>query len=142
MAIDSGRVVLGGLVAGLVMNVVDATANGMLLGGQWTAETNALNPALLAKATSSSTIWWVVLDFLAGVAIVWTYAAIRPRFGAGPGTAMKAALLVWFVLHIMYASYVTMGLYSASLIGLSSLAGLVAAVAGGYAGAMLYRETP
>ncbi len=138
--INTGRVVLGGLAAGLVMNVIDGTVNGMLLAAQWGAESNALNPGLITKAGTSPMIGWIVMDFLAGIALVWTYAAIRPRFGAGAGTAMKAGLLIWFVIHIVYVSYCFMGLYSISLIGASSLAGLVAALAGAYIGGMLYRE--
>lgn len=32
-----------------------------------------------------STVGWVVTDFLLGILIVWSYAAMRPRFGPAPG---------------------------------------------------------
>jgi hypothetical protein len=35
--------------------------------------------------------------FLLGVAAVWLYAAIRPRYGAGPNTAIRAGLVTWAV---------------------------------------------
>lgn len=135
-----GRIVGGGLVAGVVMNVIDAGANGYLLAAQWQREANALNGTLLNQAAAMSTVGWIVVDFVLGIATIWTYAAIRPRFGPGPRTAMIAAVALFVVGHLFYASYVFMGLFSASLIGASSLAGLVAIAAGAYVGGALYRE--
>lgn len=137
--LNSSRVIIGGLAAGLVMNVIDATTNGFLLGSRWMVETEALNPRLLTKA-SSGTMGWVVVDFILGVLTVWVYAAIRPRLGPGPRTAFTGAFVIWLASHAAYASYAFMGYYSWSLVGASSVGGLVAALAGGYVGARLYRE--
>ena len=137
--LNSSRVIVGGLAAGLVMNVIDATTNGFLLGARWKAETEALNPGLLAKA-ASGTLGWVVVDFILGILTVWVYAAARPRLGPGPRTALTAAFVTWLAAHVAYASYAFMGYYSWSLVGASSVGGLVAALAGGYVGARLYTE--
>ncbi len=137
--LNSSRVVAGGLAAGLVMNIIDATTNGFLLGARWKAETEALNPGLIAKA-ESGTLGWVLVDFILGILTVWVYAAIRPRLGPGPRTALMAAFIIWLAAHAAYASYAFMGYYSWSLIGASTVGGLVAALAGGYVGARLYRE--
>jgi hypothetical protein len=137
--LNSSRVIMGGLAAGLIMNIIDATTNGFLLGARWKVETEALNPGLLAKA-ASGTIGWVIVDFILGILTVWVYAATRPRLGPGPRTAFTAAFVVWLAAHAAYASYGFMGYYSWSLIGASSVGGLVAALAGGYVGARLYRE--
>jgi len=138
--LNSSRVIVGGLAAGLVMNVIDATTNGFLLGNRWMVETQALNPELLAKA-QSGTMGWVLVDFILGIITVWVYAAIRPRLGPGPRTALTAAFVIWLAVHAAYASYAFMGYYSWSLVVASSVGGLVAALAGGYVGARLYRET-
>ncbi|MFI5235575.1 MAG: hypothetical protein ACHQXA_07695 [Gemmatimonadales bacterium] len=140
MAINTGRVIGGGLAAGLVMNLIDGPVNGVLLAAQWNAETNALNPGLMAKAGTGSMVGWIITDFIVGIMLVWVYAAIRPRFGPGPRTAMLASLATWFVGHAFFASYTFMGLYSSTLIGLVSLGGLVSALAGGWVGAKLYQE--
>lgn len=137
---NMGRVVIGGLVAGLVMNVIDAAANGYLLAAQWQAEANTLNATVMNRAATMSNIGWVGVDFVLGIATIWTYAAIRPRFGKGPRTAMIAAGVMFVVGHLFYASYVFNGLFSASLIGASSVAGLVATAAGAYVGGALYQE--
>ena len=139
MSINYGRVVLGGLAAGVVMNVVDSVTNGMLLATRWGAESTKLNPRLAAAGTTSM-IGWIVTDFLTGIFIVWLYAAIRPRFGAGAGTAMTAGLATWAITKLWMSSYIFMDLYTPGLIGSVSLGGLVGALAGAYVGGMLYKE--
>jgi hypothetical protein len=139
--LNTPRIIAGGLAAGLVMNVIDALTNGFLLGERWKVTTDALNPGLISKMGMSGTLGWVIVDFILGILTVWVYAAIRPRFGPGPRTAFTAAIVIWLAVHAAYASYAFMGLYPWSLILASSIGGFIAVLAGGYVGAMLYRET-
>jgi hypothetical protein len=44
------------------------------------------------QETLGTTVLMVVLGFLMGILAIWLYAAIRPRYGAGPGTAALAGL--------------------------------------------------
>ena len=134
------RILLGGLVAGIIMNVADAVTNGTILAARWAAEASALKPDLMTAMAASSTVGWITVDFLTAILMVWVYAAIRPRFGAGPRTALVAAIVMWLGTHLWYESYVFMGLFTSSLIGVSSLGGLVGMLAGGYVGGMLYKE--
>jgi hypothetical protein len=140
--INLGRVVGGGLLAGLAMNIVDGVINGALLGAWWQAEGRALSPTLMATPglETTSMAGWVIVDFLIGIALVWLYAAIRPRFGPGPRTAIVAAFVTWFVGHLNFASYAFNGLYSVPIVAAASAGALVATLAGGLAGGWLYRE--
>jgi hypothetical protein len=139
--VNLGRVIGGGLVAGLVMNVVDAVTNGAILGGQWADETKRLGVDMSQAAQTQSLVGWVSFDFLCGVTLLWLYAAIRPRYGAGAATAVIAGLAVWFITHLAFAAWVFNGLYSAGLVGASTVGGLVAAVAGALAGCAVYKES-
>jgi hypothetical protein len=85
-------------------------------------------------------IGWITTDFLLGLVVVWLYAAMRPRFGPGPRTAMVAAAAVWFVTHAYFASYIFLGFFSTGLIGQASFIGLVALFAGAWAGGKVYAE--
>ena len=38
--------------------------------------------------------------FLVGIFAVWLYAAIRPRYGAGPKTALCAGAAVWGIGYL------------------------------------------
>jgi hypothetical protein len=138
--VNWGRVIGGGLVAGLVMNVVDGVANGAMLGAQWAAESTRLNLDASTAAQSRSLAGWITFDFLCGIALLWLYASIRPRYGAGPRTALVASLALWFMTHLAFSAWWFNGLYSLGLVAQSSLAGLVAAVVGGLAGSSLYKE--
>jgi hypothetical protein len=140
MAMNFGRIVSGGLLAGLVTNIIDGTGNVVLLGARWQSETEALKPGLYAASGQSSMIGWITTDFLLGLVVVWLYAAMRPRFGPGPRTAMVAAAAVWFVTHAYFASYIFLGFFSTGLIGQASFIGLVALFAGAWAGGKVYAE--
>lgn len=84
--INLQRVVLGGRRAGLVLNVVDYLLYGVLLADDFNAAMQNLG---LGPMGSSLIVRFVVLDFLYGIALIYLYAAIRPRFGPGPKTAVK-----------------------------------------------------
>jgi hypothetical protein len=92
--INIQKVLIGGLVAGVVLNVIDFVMFGVVLKTQMAAAMQALGKPAMSNAQVP---WFVFLDFVGGVAIVWLYAAMRPRFGAGPGTAVKAGLAAWFL---------------------------------------------
>lgn len=139
MAINWSRVLIGGIAAGIVMNMADAVTNGVLLASRWSAESTELNPRILTAGTTSM-VGWIIVDFITALFMVWLYAAIRPRYGAGAGTAIKAGLATWFLAHVWTWSYVFMNLFSAGLTGAVALGGLVGTLAGAYVGGMLYRE--
>jgi hypothetical protein len=136
--INVGRVIGGGLVAGLVMNVIDGVANGAILGARWEVESKRLG--LDMSQQPQALAGWVTYDFVAGIVLVWLYAAIRPRFGPGARTAIIAGLAVWFITHLAFAAWVFTGLYSFGIVVASTLGGLVAGVAGALAGCAPYKE--
>src|SRR6266852_5566231 len=93
-------VVLGGLLAGFVLNVVDWLVYGLWLKQDFATAMQALGKPPIAD----SAIWvFVVLDFVYGIGLLWLYAAIRPRFGAGPRTAVIAGLALWFFVDLLRA---------------------------------------
>jgi hypothetical protein len=73
---------------------------------------------------------------------VWLYAAIRPRYGAGPKTALCAGLAVWVAGGLLpnAALMGITGLFPSDLTTVSTLAGVVEWSAAILAGAALYQE--
>jgi hypothetical protein len=138
--INVGRVIIGGIVAGLVADVLGYIVDGKLLAPQWADGMKALG---LAGFSSNQWIWFNVLGLASGIALIWVYAAIRPRFGAGVKTAVYAGLAVWVVgallpnLGFMWVG----GLYSHQLTVMTTLGGVVEIVVGAIAGAALYKES-
>jgi hypothetical protein len=138
--INLGRVVLGGLLAGVVIDASEILLNGVVLGEQMNAAMQRLNlPPVGAGAIGV----FVVLGFALGIAAVWLYAAIRSRFGAGVQTALYAGCAVWFFAYL-YPSIgmAVMGLFPAGLITLGVIWGLVELLVAAVAGAWLYKEAP
>src|SRR5258706_4239289 len=95
-------VIIGGLVAGVVLNVFDSVLFGVVLRNDMAAATQALTLPVMSNIVIP---WYVFVDFLFGIALVWVYAAIRPRFGAGPATAVKAGLIGWLVFNVIRALF-------------------------------------
>ena len=96
--INMMKVVVGGLIAGVVLNIIDGVLFGYVLKDQMAVAMTSINrPAM----TNAQIPWFVFLDFVAGVFLVWLYAAVRPRFGAGPATAAKAGLAGWFLAGLL-----------------------------------------
>jgi len=136
--INLGRVIAGGLVAGVVTNLGDFAVNAPLLGAQWDDGLRGLG--LDPAQNPYGALGWIASDFLFGFIMVWFYAAIRPRFGPGVGTAVLAAVAVWATARIAYLSFGFLGLFATDLVIASAIGALVAWVIGGVLGAAVYRE--
>jgi hypothetical protein len=136
--INYGRVILGGLVAGLVLNIGEFLLNEVILVKQMEEMFARLN---VPRPGGNFIAIAVGITFLLGIVIVWTYAMIRPRFGPGPKTAIFAAVVAWFCV------YFYCGILNAALFGipttfllLGMVWGIVEYVLAAIAGAWLYRE--
>jgi len=90
--------------------------------------------------TTSAMVSNVVMDLVLGILLVWTYAAIRPRFGPGLKTAVYAAVLFWLLAGIFFSGYLHMGMMSSGLWWSFAFVGLVNFVLSAWVGAKLYSE--
>ena len=136
--INVAKVVMGGLLAGLVVNISETILNLVVVSSDMEAFLQARNlPPLGGSAIGG----FIVLAFVAGIATIWLYAAIRPRFGPGPGTAATAGLAVWFFAYL-YPGIANglMGMYPMKLNIVALSWGLVEVIVGSIAGAWVYAE--
>ena len=140
MAINTGKVIAGGLLAGFVMSVLDMTWNFTVLAADMKAMVDQLrlDPAVLTDP--SYAIPWIVVDFVIGLVIVWTYAAMRPRLGPGPRTAILAGLVPFVSVTAVLYGFTSMGVFSQAMLVKNSVCALISVVAGSLAGARMYKE--
>lgn len=138
MNINLGRVLLGGIVAGIILNIGEFLLNDMVLGAQMKAFLTAHNftepgPSFIVVAVGGTLVL--------GIVIVLGYAAIRPRFGAGPKTAVIAALFAWFGIYL-YSGIINGILFGIPMSTILMVIGwgLVEYVLATLAGAALYKE--
>jgi len=136
--INVGRVLLGGLLAGLVINIGEIILNAFLLQPRLKEELSLRN---LAEPGGNTIAIFVILVFLGGIAIVYLYALIRPRLGPGVKTAICAGLIAWFfVFFYVGLANLAMGMWSAGLTLSGIVWGLIEFPLGAVAGAWLYKE--
>jgi heme A synthase len=78
---------------------------------------------------------------LVGILAVWVYAAVRPRFGAGPKTALRTGLMLWLLVYVQATVGIApLELFPARLMLLGLPISLVEIVLATLAGAWLYKE--
>lgn len=137
--INSGRVILGGLVAGIVADILGYLVDGVLLAPRWAAGMKLLGHGAFAP---NQWIGFNLLGLVGGIVTIWIYAAIRPQFGAGAKTAVLAGLVVWVVGALMpNLSFMWLGgLFARHLTVYTTAGALVEIVIGAVAGAALYKE--
>lgn len=140
MAMNTGKVIVGGLVAGVVLNIGDFLINTVLLAEQQAAEMKRLGLDPAVMESFAGILPWIVIDFLFGLLIVWTYAAIRPRFGPGVSTAIIAGLIPYLGATLVLAGFTSMGMFTTGLFITASIASLVNTAIASVAGAWLYTE--
>jgi hypothetical protein len=135
--INTGRVILGGIVCGVVTNILAPLLHDVLLKDLHAETMKALGRT---PPTGGSVIAvWVVYGFAWSFAAIWLYAAIRPRFGPGAHTAILAAATAWFFGSFL----IGIAMWNLTLMPLSALelfAELVVAIIAVLAGAALYKE--
>lgn len=132
------RVLLGGLVAGLLINVGEFVLNEVLFVNQMEEIMQRLNtPRPGVKFITVA----LVMTLLLGVVIVWIYAMIRSRFGPGPKTALIAGVTVWLCVYC-YAGILNSVLFGMplNLLLTGIVWGFFEYVIAALAGASLYKE--
>lgn len=130
---------MGGLLAGLIINVVELILNGVILRASWR---QALQGLGINEGFSAGTmVVFLVCGFLLGIASVWLYAAIRPRYGMGSGSAFRAGVAAWAIGAFLpnLATY-PMGLFPGWLIVTATIVSLFEILLGTFAGAAVYKE--
>jgi hypothetical protein len=137
-SINLGRVILGGFVAGIIIDVFEFCLNGVLLANQWPGVMASINRPAIGM---HDVVLFNIIGLITGVVAVWTYAAIRPRFGSGVKTAIYAGGLTWVTAYALATTTpVIMGVFSLQMACVLVAVGLVEIVVATIAGAWLYQE--
>ena len=133
-----GRVLLGGLAAGVVINFGEFLLNEKVIA----ADMNAFLAKMGLQPPGGSAIgWFVLFGFGLGIVVTWLYAAIRPRFGSGPKTAVCAGLVTWLLCAVYpSAFFLVLGMMPAGSLITGMVWELVEIPLAAVVGAWLYRE--
>ena len=133
--INAGRVFLGGILAGILVNLSEFILNEKVMKSAW-------EEAMKGKQVQMGSIAvWVVWGFVYGILCVWLYAAIRPRFGAGAGTAAIAGFMAWiFTTLLSTVGMINMGIFPPRLLAIGAIWALPESILATILGAWIYKE--
>lgn len=136
--INIARVIAGGLLAGLVVNIGESLLNAVVIADRLNAAIAARNlPPVGGREIAS----FVVMGFGLGIATVWLYAAIRTRFGPGVPTAVLNGAVVWFFTYLWPGmADAVMQMFPTEVITIAMAWGLVEIILASIAGAWIYTE--
>ena len=136
--INTGKMIIGGLVAGVVIDAGELVSTVFLFADEAGAAMETLG---LAEPSGTTTMLFNVLGLLLGIGTVWMYAAIRPRFGAGPKTGVCAGLAVWGFFYLLPGTSMhLMGMFPLALFVKFAIFQAIFMSAAGYVGGMIYTE--
>jgi len=137
--INFGRVLLGGFVAGLVINIGEVVLNGIILAPHIEADMKRMG---ITPPGNGFAALAVGLTFIFGIIAILIYAMMRARLGPGPKTALLTALILWFCLYA-YSGTINMLLINVppKLILMILAWGIIEYPLGLLAGAALYKES-
>jgi hypothetical protein len=136
--INVGRWVAGGVAAGVVVWLLEGAASVLYM--------NDMQAALqrLGLSFEMSAAMWVlsvVVSLITGFALVFFYAAARPRFGPGPKTAVIVAVALWLSGYLLsLIGYYMIHIYPTGMLAQWGVAGLVEMIIAALVGGWVYRE--
>jgi hypothetical protein len=128
-------VIGGGLLAGVVINAGELVLHRVMLQERWTAAFAALGKHPTGWTT------FIPANFLVGFFTVWLYARLRPRYGPGPRTALRAGLAMWIIFWVIPTlALVPLELFPNQLLYLIIAGGVINAHLAALLGAWLYKD--
>jgi len=136
--INFARVLLGGIVAGFIINVGEVVLNGIILGPHIAEDLKRMN---LTPPGNGFAALAIALSFVLGIVAILIYVMMRARLGPGPKSALLTALVVWFCVYA-YSGTLNMLIISVppKLVLMVLGWGIVEYPLGVLVGAALYKE--
>lgn len=141
--VNWSRVIVGGLLWAAVYSIVGGLGLLLFLGREFMLGLERLGRPLELNSDSLVFlgIFGVLFTVAWGIVSIWFYAAIRPRYGPGPKTAVIAAIGVWLLSIAAPLSHLgAFGIASPRFVALDLPTELVAIVAATLVGSWKYSE--
>ncbi|HYO46102.1 MAG TPA: hypothetical protein VEY33_05380 [Gemmatimonadota bacterium] len=136
--INWGRVIVGGLAAGVVLNLGEWLLHEVVLRERMQEAVSAMGMEL---PSGSDIGIFVAMTFVLGILLVWLYAAIRPRYGPGPKAAIVSGLVGWILLYAFWFAYnLAWEIFPQDMVTISTIWGFFELPIGTMVGAWLYKE--
>lgn len=140
--INTWRVFIGGIVAGIVFLVLEFIIEGLFLGRVWGVREHELFQEKFGQINTGG--WYQFINlvtlFLLFILIIWVYAALRARFGEGAKTALITAALFYLIYILFAVNFVVLGIIPVKIMLFSLGVNLIELPFAVFAGASVYQE--
>lgn len=139
--INMKRLLLGGLVAGVILFILTGVVNACFLKSEFEVWSQSMGLIIHPPEQSISMILWTLMSFIYGFVGVWIYVCIRPRFGGGAKTALLAGFILWFVSKLATSlDLIALGIFSEKFIVGQVTGSFIAFLLAILCGSWMYRE--
>jgi len=136
--INTGRWLAGGFAAAATTFLLEGLFSQLYREGM---ETALADLGLTMDMTGMTWVLAILVSLILGLALVFFYAAARPRFGAGPMTAVKVAVVFWFGGYLIsLIGYHMGGFYPPGLLVMWGIMGLISMILATLVGGWVYKE--
>ncbi len=140
MKINWSRLAIGALVVTIICFLTDGFIHEQVLGSDWENVYRGLGTSP-PPHDPSGLVYFLIFEIGRGVLSMLLYATMRTHFGAGPKTAVLAAIAAWFAFSITApAQFIPLRFFSTSLWLKAAALQLVTSIIATLAGAALYKD--
>lgn len=138
------RLLLGTLIAAVIMFLTDGFLHERVLNNDWAAVYANLGVAPPTEASEHavpSLVYFFIFELGRAFIAIFLYALMRAFFGAGPKTAVLAAIVGWLAFSVTGpAEFIPLGFFSNALWLKAAALQLITSIAATIAGAAAYRD--
>ena len=139
--INFARLIIGGLIATVILFISDGLLHEHVFRSYWEYVYQGLGVRPPEMSHGVAVLYFLAFELGRGFLAIFIYALMRPFHGAGPKTAVLAAITSWLAFSVAGpAQFIPLGFYSKHLWLFVAAAQLVTSVVANIIAAWIYRD--
>ena len=139
--INFGRLIIGGLIASILLFLSDGYLHEQVFKQYWEYLYQGLGATPPTTPHSMALVYFFIFELGRAFLAIFIYALMRPFHGAGPKTAIFAAIAAWLAFSVTGpAEFIPLGFYGRRLWVMVAAAQFVTSIVANLIAAWIYRD--